>query len=66
MEIYINLHLFLIGNMMFFNWLFKKMYSESEVDKLVEEIKKFNAGAIDDPLSRYIDKVYKEWKTKQV
>jgi len=46
-----------------FEWLFKKKYDEKQIELLIKKIKDFNAGAIDDPLSKYIDEAYKEWKT---
>jgi hypothetical protein len=49
-----------------FNWLFGKKYTEKQVNELLDMIEAFNAGAVDDPLSRHIAKVYEEWKAKQV
>ena len=48
-----------------FNWLFGKTYKEAEIEKLLDMIEAFNAGAVDDPLSAHIAKVYEEWKIKQ-
>lgn len=45
-----------------FEWLFGKSYKEEDIKRLLEMIKTFNAGAVDDPLSKHIDEVYKEWK----
>jgi hypothetical protein len=50
----------------FWNWLFgnhKTTYTKEEIDSLIEEIKHFNAGAIDEYLSRHVDRVYSEWLT---
>lgn len=51
-----------------FNWFFKskeKTYTEGQLLSLLEMIKNFNAGAIDKPLSRHVDKAFKEWKSMQ-
>lgn len=39
----------------------KKKYTQEEIEKLLEDVKKFNAGAVDEPLSRHVDKVFAEW-----
>jgi hypothetical protein len=49
-----------------FEWLFGKTYTEKQIDELLDMIEAFNAGAVDDPLSRHIAMVYEEWKAKQV
>lgn len=47
--------------MNFWNW-FQKKYTIDEVMELVDKIKDFNAGAIDNYLSEHVDKVLDEWK----
>ncbi len=49
--------------MSFFSWLFSEeiTYTKKEIDALIEEIKVFNAGAIDKYLSEHVDKVYHNW-----
>lgn len=46
-----------------FDWVFKKekTYTIDEVKVLVEEIKKFNAGAIDEYLTNHVDNVFQNW-----
>ena len=39
----------------------KKKYTKEEVEKLLEDVKVFNCGAIDEYLSRHVDKVFAEW-----
>jgi hypothetical protein len=56
----------------FLEWLFPKKgeqgpikrYSEEDIATLIEEIKVFNAGAIDEYLSNHVDNVYRQWKSK--
>tara|TARA_Y100000034_G_scaffold38278_1_gene47010 strand:+ start:28161 stop:28310 length:150 start_codon:yes stop_codon:yes gene_type:complete len=48
-----------------FDWLFKTKYTSEEVEKLIQMIKAFNAGAVDAALSKHIDEAYKEWKAKE-
>lgn len=43
----------------------RPVYTEGEVDMLVCQITRFNAGAVDPALSRYADKTLKEWKSQQ-
>lgn len=47
-----------------FSWSFFRNPNRKfkKIDKLIEMIKSFNAGAIDKPLTKHIDKVYEEWK----
>ena len=52
----------------FLGWLFpdgkpKKKYSDEDVMDLIEKIKIFNAGAIDDYLSNHVDEAYNTWKS---
>ena len=48
------------------NWLdTDAVYNKQEIDELIENIKKFNAGAIDEYLSNHVDKVYAEWLSKK-
>ena len=47
-------------------WLFGDgvtVYRRDEIDDLVEQIKKFDAGAIDEYMSKHVDKVYARWLT---
>lgn len=39
----------------------EKKYSIEEVAELVEKIKTFNAGVIDEHLNKHVDHVFKEW-----
>ncbi len=39
----------------------EKTFTAEEVKVLVEKIKVFNAGAIDEYLTRHVDEVFKEW-----
>lgn len=39
----------------------QEVFSYKEVNDLVEEIKKYNAGVIDEHLSKYIDFVFENW-----
>lgn len=41
-----------------------KSYTPAEVKELLEAIKKFNAGAIDEYLTKHVDKAYNEWIAK--
>lgn len=36
----------------------------AQVEELLEEVKKFNAGCIDEYLTNHVDRVYKAWKDK--
>lgn len=46
-----------------FDWFFtkKQTFTLDEVKSLVDNIKVFNAGAIDDYLTRHVDAVFEEW-----
>ena len=47
------------------NWLKDnevRYYTISEVEDLLERIKLFNAGVIDQYLNQHVDKVFEEWK----
>lgn len=46
-----------------FNWFSKKekTFTIAEVEQLLEEVKVFNAGAIDDYLTKHVDNVFKKW-----
>jgi len=44
----------------FFGWLGRD-YTKAEVEDLLERIKKFNAGAIDEYLTNHVHKVFEEW-----
>jgi len=45
-------------------WETDKEYTLEEVKELLEEVKKFNAGCIDEYLSEHVDKVFKKWLEK--
>ena len=47
----------------FFDWFTgnNKKFTINDVDELVELVKVFNAGAVDEYLSKHVDKVYHEW-----
>ena len=36
-------------------------FSKADIDELLNRVKAFNAGAIDDYLTTHVDKVYTEW-----
>lgn len=42
----------------------KKTYTPEQVKELLELIKKFNAGAIDEYLTNHVDKAFEEWIQK--
>lgn len=46
-----------------FDWWMEKekTFTADEVKDLLERIKVFNAGAIDDYLTKHVDKVFAEW-----
>ena len=53
---------------MLWNWFSSnpdKKYTEEDVKELVERIKQFNAGAIDEYLSKHVDTVYREWHAEK-
>lgn len=39
----------------------EKMFTSVQVKELLENIKLFNAGAIDPYLTKHVDKVFEEW-----
>jgi len=39
----------------------ERKYSREEIEHLLEKIKHFNAGAIDEYLSKHVDEAYKWW-----
>lgn len=49
----------------FLDWLFgkkeEKEFTVQDVEELIEKIKEFNAGCIDEYLSRHVDKVFYQW-----
>ena len=50
-----------------FNWIKTskiRTYTLEEVEDLVVEIKKFNAGIIDEYLDRHVDKAFEDWHKK--
>lgn len=51
----------------FFDWFVKKekTFTAEAVKELVERIKVFNAGAIDEYLTKHVDKVLQEWLKEQ-
>lgn len=47
----------------FWSWWKKdKTFTMEEVELLLENIKVFNAGAIDDYLTNHVDKCFENWK----
>lgn len=44
----------------FFGWGTRK-YTKEEIELLIEKVKVFNAGAIDEYLTNHVDKVFEEW-----
>lgn len=47
----------------FWGWWESKdtTFTKQDIDLLLERVKGFNAGAIDEYLSQHVDKVYSEW-----
>jgi hypothetical protein len=47
----------------FWGWWRKKdiTFTKEDVEELLERVKLFNAGAIDEYLTRHVDKVFQEW-----
>jgi len=43
----------------------EKTFTSDQVKELLEEIKKFNAGAIDAYLTKHVDKAFEDWAKKQ-
>lgn len=50
-----------------FDWLFgnEKEFDLAAVQQLIEEIKVFNAGAIDAYLTKHVDTVFEKWLEQQ-
>lgn len=48
-------------NKNFWWWNTERKYTIDEVKELIEKIKVFNAGAIDQYLTDHVDKVFSEW-----
>ena len=50
----------------FWDWWSKKdrTFTKDEVAALLEEVKTFNCGAIDEYLSRHVDRVFQTWAEK--
>jgi len=48
----------------FWNWwkTTEKTYTAEEVFALLEKVKEFNAGAIDQYLTNHVDKAFDEWR----
>jgi len=46
-----------------FGWIFgsDKKYTVEDVKYLIERVKEFNAGCIDEYLSKHVDEVFKKW-----
>lgn len=46
-----------------FDWWWKKeeTFTVKDVEALLEKVKEFNCGAIDQYLSNHVDKVFIEW-----
>jgi hypothetical protein len=44
-----------------FGW-FGKKYTAEQIVALLEKVKEFNCGAIDEYLNRHVEKVFEEWK----
>jgi len=47
-----------------FGWGQKK-FTKEQIEELLERVKQFNAGCIDEYLSNHVDKVYDEWLKSQ-
>jgi hypothetical protein len=43
-----------------FGW-FTKKYTGEEVKELLEEVKRFNCGAIDQYLTNHVDRAFEKW-----
>lgn len=39
----------------------EKTFTAKEVEDLLEKVKQFNAGAIDEYLTNHVDKAFNEW-----
>ena len=48
-------------------WFFKrdKKFTINEINELIERVKVFNAGAIDQYLTNHVDETYKKWLEEQ-
>jgi hypothetical protein len=46
-----------------FGW-FAKKYTGEEVKELLDEVKKFNCGAIDEYLTKHVDSAFEVWVEK--
>lgn len=44
-----------------FDWLWERKFTMEEIKDLVERIKQFNCGAIDEYLTRHADRVLEDW-----
>lgn len=46
-----------------FDWFFtkEKTFTAKEVRELLERVKEFNCGAIDDYLSKHVDNEFEQW-----
>ena len=44
-----------------FDWFFERTFTADEVKMLIERVKEFNAGCIDQHLSNHVDKVFITW-----
>lgn len=38
-----------------------KKFTEENVKELIERVKEFNAGCIDEYLSKHVDEIFKKW-----
>lgn len=50
--------------MTFLEWIFGKkqvVYTQEQIEELITDIKKFDAGAIDGYLTKHVDKTYAKW-----
>ncbi len=47
------------------SWLLEKKYTLNEVKELIEYIKAFNAGVVDEHLNKHIDKCLDLWLDKK-
>ena len=42
----------------------QKTFTSEQIKELLEQVKVFNAGAIDPYLTKHVDKVFEEWAKK--
>lgn len=48
-----------------FGWFSSdKKFTEEQVKELIEQVKVFNAGCIDEYLSKHVDEVFQNWLAK--